>query len=210
MSSKSISSEELAKMLGEYRRDYETRLQSRPNNEAQQARQVIKKARDLIRESGIGDALTLLLEEVKYWPSWSQRDDLIKFAHFPATDIHAKKESKEEPFKRTTTTTVYFMYGEKPYGLVFEDRGLSYRPEGEPIRNGTLDFIAEDAVVLSLNVSNDADGHEWHWFDLDALNIGPWTKDLLEIAAHIKVANADSGQNFNEKSDINKAKKIRM
>src|SRR6516165_5527448 len=109
MSGKSISSEELAKMLGEYRRDYETRLQSRPNNEAQQARQVIKKARDLIRESGIGDALTLLLEEVKYWPSWSQRDDLIKSAHFPATDIHAKKESKEEPFKRTTTTTVYFM-----------------------------------------------------------------------------------------------------
>jgi hypothetical protein len=94
MSSKSISSEELAKMLGEYRRDYETRLQSRPNNEAQQARQVIKKARDLIRESGIGDALTLLLEGVKYWPNWSQRDDLIKSAHFPATDIHAKKSRK--------------------------------------------------------------------------------------------------------------------
>ena len=197
-------------MLAEYRRDYETRLQSRPNIEAQQARQLIQKARDLIRKSGMGDALTLLLEEVKYWPSWSQRDDLIKLVHFPATDIRAREESKEEPFKRATTTTVSFMYGNKPYGLVFEDRGPSYLPEGEPIRNGTLDFIAEDAVVLSLNVSNDADGHEWHWFDLNALNIGAWTKDLLEIAAHINVATEDSRRHFNEKSDIDKAKKIRL
>ena len=197
-------------MLAEYRRDYETRLQSRPNIEAQQARQLIQKARDLIRKSGIGDALTLLLEEVKYWPSWSQRDDLIKLVHFPATDIRAREESKEEPFKRATTTTVSFMYGNKPYGLVFEDRGSSYLPDGEPIRNGTLDFIAEDAVVLSLNVSNDADGHEWHWFDLNALNIGAWTKDLLEIAAHINVATEDSRRHFNEKSDIDKAKKIRL
>ena len=197
-------------MLAEYRRDYETRLQSRPNIEAQQARQLIQKARDLIRKSGIGDALTLLLEEVKYWPSWSQRDDLIKLVHFPATDIRAREESKEEPFKRATTTTVSFMYGNKPYGLVFEDRGPSYLADGEPIRNGTLDFIAEDAVVLSLNVSNDADGHEWHWFDLNALNIGAWTKDLLEIAAHINVATEDSRRHFNEKSDIDKAKKIRL
>ena len=210
MSSKSISSEELAEMLAEYRRDYETRLQSRPNIEAQQARQLIQKARDLIRKSGIGDALTLLLEEVKYWPSWSQRDDLIKLVHFPATDIRAREETKEEPFKRATTTTVSFMYGNKPYGLVFEDRGPSYLADGEPIRNGTLDFIAEDAVVLSLNVSNDADGHEWHWFDLNALNIGAWTKDLLEIAAHINVATEDSRRHFNEKSDIDKAKKIRL
>ena len=55
MSSKSISSEELAEILAEYRRDYETRLQSRPNIEAQQARQLIQKARDLIRKSGIGE-----------------------------------------------------------------------------------------------------------------------------------------------------------
>ena len=92
-----ISSDELAKMLEEYRRDYEARLQSRPNVEAQQARQHIQKARDLIRQSGIGEAVATLLEEVKYWPSWSQRDDLVKSVHFPATDIHAKKESKEEP-----------------------------------------------------------------------------------------------------------------
>jgi hypothetical protein len=210
MSSKSPSSEELAKMLAEYRRDYETRLQSRPNIEAQQARQVVQKARDLLRQSGIGDALTLLLEEVKYWPSWSQRDDLIKSVHFPANDIRAREELKEEPFKTTTTTTVYFIYGDKPYGLVFEDRGPSYIPDGEPIRNGTLDFIAEDAVVLSLNVSSDADGHEWHWFDLNALNIGPWTKDLLEIAAYINIATKDSLRHFNEKSDIDKAKKIRL
>ena len=210
MSSKSISLEELAKMLAEYRRDYETRLQSRPNIEAQQARQVVQKARDLIRQSGIGDALTLLLQEVKYWPSWSQRDDLIKSVHFPATNIRAREESKEEPFKSTTTTTVYFIYGDKPYGLVFEDRGPSYIPDGEPIRNGTLDFIAEDAVVLSLNVSSDADGHEWHWFDLNALTIGPWTKDLLEIAAYINIATKDSLRHFNEKSDIDKVKKIRL
>ena len=210
MSSKSISSEELAKMLAEYRRDYETRLQSRPNIEAQQARQVVQKARDLIRQSGIGDALTLLLQEVKYWPSWSQRDDLIKSVHFPATNIRAREESKEEPFKSTTTTTVYFIYGDKPYGLVFEDRGPSYIPDGEPIRNGTLDFIAEDAVVLSLNVSSDADGHAWHWFDLNALTIGPWTKDLLEIAAYINIATKDSLRHFNEKSDIDKVKKIRL
>jgi len=183
-------------MLEEYRRDCEARLQSRPNVEAQQARQHIQKARDLIRQSGIGEAVATLLEEVKYWPSWSQRDDLVKSVHFPATDLRATEESKEEPFKRTTITTAYFTYGDKPYGLVFENRASSYLPDGEPGMNGTLDFIAEDAVVLSLNVSGDAGGHEWHWFDLNALTIGPWTKDLLEIAAHIKVAKGDSSRAF--------------
>jgi len=132
---------------------------------------------DLIRRSGIGDALTILLEEVKYWPTWSERDDLVKSVHFPATDIYAKKESKEEPFKRTTTTTAYFKYGDKPYGLVFEDKGPSYIPDGESSMNGTLDFVAGDTVVLSLNVSNDVEGHEWRWFDLNAVTICPWTKD---------------------------------
>ena len=102
MSSKSISSEEPAKMLAEYRRDYETRLQSRPNIEAQQARQVVQKARDLIRQSGIGDALTLLLQEVKHWPSWSQRDDLIKSVHFPATDMTDRHRSVTEIADRLT------------------------------------------------------------------------------------------------------------
>jgi hypothetical protein len=130
--------------------------------------------------------------------------------HFPATDILARQDSKEEPFNRTTTTTVYFMYGDKRYGLVFEDKGPSYFPDSEPRRDGTLDFIAGEAVVFSLKVSNHNNGHEWHWFDLNALIIGRWTKDLLEIAAHIKAGKADSWPHFNEKRDIDKAKMIRL
>lgn len=98
MSGGSISSDKLAKVLEEYHRDYEARLQSGPNIEAQQARQLIQKARDLIRQSGIGDALTILQEEVKYWSSWSQRDDLVKFVHFPATDIRTREELKRGAF----------------------------------------------------------------------------------------------------------------
>jgi hypothetical protein len=203
-----MSSDKLAELLEKYHRDYETRLQS--NIEAQQARQLIQKARELTRQSGLGDALTILLEEVKYWPSWSQRDELVKFVHFPATDILARIDSKEEPFNQATTTTVHFVYGDKRYGLVFEDRGSSYLPDSEPRRNGTLDFITDDVVVLSLNVSNDNNGHEWHWVDLNALIIDRWTKDLLEIAAHIKVSNGDSWRHFIEKRDIDKAKKIRL
>jgi hypothetical protein len=114
-------------MLAEYRRDYETRLQSRPNIEAQQARQVVQKARDLIRQSGIGDALTLLLEEVKYWPSWSQRDDLVKSVHFPANDIRARED---EPVPLVSVVDLHPMRWSGPSDRA--SRGVSFLRCTEP------------------------------------------------------------------------------
>jgi hypothetical protein len=208
----SSAADKLATALEAYRRDFEMELKSGAANleadrakEAERAKELVQQANELIRQSGLGNALIKLMEDVKYWSTWRQRGDFQKYVKFPATDILAEEEQNKES---RTVTTVYFVYKNKRYGLLMTDEGHSWDGDSKV---ANVDFIADDAVVLSLRVGQDNDGlSEWRLVDVNALTIGPWTKDLLEIAAYIKVGNENSMRHFNEELAIDKAKKISL
>jgi hypothetical protein len=176
--------EELATALRKYEESFAASLVRPDAPDIESAKVTLVKAKRLVSESGLGSALApTLVEEVQYWPSWSLKEDFESYKHFPATDIYGSRETDE---KFRALTKVYFRYKGSQYGLILNDKGYSSFGN-DPFHHGTVDFIAEDQVVLGLDVSLNTkyDVSRWDWFDLYAFRPGNWMKVLLEIAAHI-------------------------
>lgn len=209
MFSRDKAADKLAAALAEYQADFEKRLQSAPNPDAQEAKSRIERAKALVDQSGLGKALITLLAHVKYWPTWSQREDFRKWVGFPADEVLAKEERKQEKYKSETTTIVLFVYQGARYGIVFRDKGSSILPDGDYFQSGSLDFISNGEAVLGLDVSLGSEEFaEWRYFGVNALKMGPWSKVLLEIASHIRAYEANSRARRDDDYAIDKAKNI--
>lgn len=159
-------------------------------------------------QSGLGAALApTLIEHIYHWPTWSKRDDFLKWVHFPATDVAASETKKE----KETIRGILFSYEGQRYGVRFIDEGSSSGPDGEPFHHGTVDFVAKGETVLGLNVSQDMDEYsKWRWFNLYAFKAGPWTRHLVEIAAHIEHGTRKSLSEWHENDVIERAKNIKL
>lgn len=210
MFSSKTSADRLAFALAEYQKDFEKKLQAQPDPDAEAAKERIRRAKELVRQSGLGNALVTLLEHVKYWPSWSQRDDFKNRAGFPMSGVLAKKQQEDGQDKTTNTTVVCFVYDGTQYALRFKDNGSTSMPDGDTFHSGTVEFIFNKETVLGLDISEDNDEFTsaWHYSGVHALRMGPWSKALLEIAAHISAHETKSNMERNDAYAINKAKNI--
>ena len=204
--------DQLAAALDAYRKDYEARKRSEPNPDAERAKQLVEKARELVRGGGLDRALMDLVDEVKYWPSWSKRNDFAKWVVFPVSDVMASEERLQGQYERKVITTVYFVYKGKRYGVILTDNGTFTLPDGDGYQSGTAEFIADDVVVLGLNVSNEHDEYSSRWrsHDVHALEIGPWTRALAEIGADIKLGKERARAESDATRAVEQARNIRL
>lgn len=209
--SNKTAADKLAAALAEYQRDFEKRLAYRPNPDAQEAQARIERANAFINQSGLGKALVALMEHVKYWPSWSKRDDFREWVGFPVGEVFAKEEQKRDTNKPIKEVMVLFVYRDARYGVVYTDEGSISLPNGDYFYSGSLNFIANDDVVLELDINRDSgESPSWRHSGVTALKMGPWSKPLLEIAAHIHAHDVQSEAKRNEEYAINKAKNIQL
>jgi hypothetical protein len=163
-----------------------------------------------VKQSGLGNALLVLLEHTKHWPSWSKRNDFRKWVGFPVGEVLAKEQRDESKFRTTTTTIICFSYAGGKYALVFKDNDGTPLPDGEVYYSGTVEFVENSETILGLNISQDRDEFtsDWRYNSVHALRMGPWSKALLEIAAHIRAHDRDSSARSNDERAIDQAKKI--
>jgi hypothetical protein len=152
----------------------------------------------------------VLLEHVKYWPSWSRRDDFRKWAGFPVGEVLAKEQCEETRWSRTKTVIVCFTYQGSQYALIFKDNGGTSLPDGEIYYSGTVEFVANSETVLGLNISQQRDEFtsDWRYHGVYALKMGDWSKALLEIAAYIRAHDRNSSIRSSDERVMEQAKKI--
>ena len=162
----------------------------RPSAELEAAYEKVERARELVLEGGIAHALGgCLPAHIKYWPSWIQRDDFQKWVGFDATEI-AAKESEEVSGSRTlNVSTIDFVFNDTSYRLVLRDGGMSYVPDSLE-RLGEIEFFVEDFRVAKFDLVEDLSNEysAWSFSDVRALNVGPWMKDVLDMAAQIQAS----------------------
>lgn len=91
MFSSQTPADRLAAALAAYQADFEKKLKAQTNPDAEEAKGRIKRAEELVRQSGLGKALEVLLEHVKYWPRWSERSDFRKWVGFPVGNVLSKE-----------------------------------------------------------------------------------------------------------------------
>jgi hypothetical protein len=85
-------------------------------------------------------------------------------------------------------------------------------PDGDYFHSGTVEFVVNGEVVLGLDISMDRDefSSTWRSFGVNALQMGSWSKALLEIAAYIRADDLQSQAKRNDEYAITKAKNIRL
>jgi hypothetical protein len=95
--------EVMSEMLCKYQTHFYETSKTNSNPSADEAKRKIDRAKTIISESRVGYSICALVEHVKNWPAWSQRDDFHKYVGFPARDIAASSEKTEEyrPKERT-------------------------------------------------------------------------------------------------------------
>jgi hypothetical protein len=209
--SKANAADKLAAALADYQREFEKRcLEIETNRAAEEAADRVQRAKLLVDRSGLGKALLTLMEQTKYWPSSSKRGDFMSWAGFPVEHVLAREEWRGEQYRSEKVTAVLFVYKGDRYGMVFTDKGSCIMPDGEGFHRGDVEFISDGKVVLGLDISISSDEFAWRYFGVNALDLGQWSKALVEIATHINAHEAQSRTKWHNEQLITEAKNIRL
>ena len=83
---------------------------------------------------------------------------------------------------------------------------------GDVYNGGKADFVANGETVLGLDISRDAqeDFGDWRWHNLYAFKVGPWTKHLPEIAAHIENHSRATSKEYYDDDILKRAQNIKL
>ena len=181
---------ELAASLREYEDAAYREYRSSPYPDFEGDAQKIEVARRLVQDGRIAFALgRCLIEHMRFWGSWIQREDFQKYVGFAATDVEAFSDSEESGSRTLETTTVCFTFNSVRYRFVFKDLGRSSIP-GDYDRDGTVEFFVGADRVAKFEVFEPLEGEFPHWRfrDVLALKVGDWMKDVLDIASQIEAS----------------------
>jgi hypothetical protein len=162
-------------------------LKSEPDPELVTARGKVAAANKLVREGRIAYALGRCIpDHVKYWPSWSKRDDFQNWVGFEATEITATEREERDEYRTSKAAIVEFTFRDTRYKLILRDLGMSMAP-GAMDRHGEVELFSGEQRVAKFDLIEDISKEYscWEFSDVRALKVGPWMKDILDIASQI-------------------------
>jgi hypothetical protein len=198
---------ELAASLNAYADAAHEASKLEPDSELIAARKKVAVARKLVREGPLADALgSCIPEHVKYWPAWSQHDSFQSWVHFDASDIQAHKHEEEDGSRKVQVYVIHFTFNCSRYRLVLRDRGMSPVPDSAD-RLGDVELWLDDQLVAKFELIQDFDSY-WRFSDVRALKVGPWMKDMIDIATQIEAWRRSYSEDIINKRDLEAAKNI--
>lgn len=185
---------------------------SKPDSELIEAREKVAKANMLIVESRLGYALGRCIpEHIKYWASWIDRDDFEDWVRFDASNISAIKSEEKTASKKVSTSTIEFKFNNLEYRIVFSDEGISYIFDSTT-HYGSIElwFNGKRVAKFSLDQDVEQEFSQWEYSSVKALKVGPWMKDILDIAAQIQAREKESLNSYADKNTLETAKNIEL
>lgn len=190
----------LADALRAYSEAAHKAAQPKADTVLKEAYNTVAAAEKLVKEGGLGHALGRCLpEHVKYWPSWSKRDDFRKYVGFDAEKVTASSYEEQGTYRTVKVSTIAFTFKETRYQLNIRDEGMSAAP-GDPYRFGEIELIADEKVVAKFGLVEDVSNEysTWTFSDVRALSVGPWMQDVLDIAAQVEATNQKKRNDFHD------------
>ena len=185
------AADKLAASLSNYREAAYRASNPAPSEELKAAREKIKRAEELVLEGGLALALGRYLpEHVKYWAMESQREDFRNSVGFDATQITATESEEEGGSGTATVVTIDFVFNDTIYRLILRDYGMSpvtWRVTDVDQR-GEIELFTNDLRVAKFGLARDCmkDYSEWGFTGVRALKVGPWMKDVIDMATQIE------------------------
>jgi len=199
----------LAVALNEYSRAAYEALDVE-DRELQEAYIKVNNAEKLVRESRLGFALGRCIpEHVKHWPSWITRDDFPKWVGFNGQNITAEKVERGSEYGLEKVSKISFEFNSTSYQLLLIDEGISRAP-GDTYRFGKIQLIADNVKVANFGLMEDfSDEYStWEFANVNALKVGNWMQDMLDIAAQIQKSDEHRRKAFTDNRIRAAAKEI--
>jgi hypothetical protein len=107
--------------------------------------------------------------------------------------------------------TINFTFNEARYQIILRDRGMSYVPDASE-RHGEIELWLRDEIVAKFELIENVakDYSQWEYRDVRALRVGPWMKDILDIATQIESGKNKRSEDFHNNRILETAKNISL
>jgi hypothetical protein len=171
-----------------------TRLEESLKSKSGDIHAKVAERKSLARNLALDEKITTIWEEVKYYPTWSIRDDWLKHRQCEIQDPQGDKRDKE--------VDVSFLLNNHRYKLTYHDDGGTTGPDGEYYRHTQLSLReATDRVLIEINISVDYDevGPVLKPFGVSAFVAGDWIQDFLEFYERLQANKKE--RNIRQKYD---------
>jgi hypothetical protein len=200
----------ISEMLSAYQPHYYETAKGVPNKTAEEARQIVDRARRIISEGRIGYSICAILDEIRCWPAWKKNGNFPDQIAFPATEISGEDETMLGASGHTKTT-IHFGYSETPYTFVFINEGISSYSDDITAR-GKAELLVQGARVLGIDIKSEYkhDYERWSFSDVFAFAPGEWMKHVVEIAALIDAHHSRRFDGYFEEDAIRRASQIKL
>jgi hypothetical protein len=199
----------ISEMLSAYQQHFYETAKGKPNRSAEEAKQVVDRARRLISESRIGYSICAILDEIKHWPAWKKNGIFPEQIAFPATDISGENETM--PKRGGEKTTIFFSYSGVPYTFIFVDEGISSYSDDVTAR-GKVELLVQGTRALGVDIKSEYkhDYERWFFSDVFAFAPGEWMKHVVEIAALIDAHRSRTFDGYFEDDALRRASQIKL
>jgi hypothetical protein len=171
----------ISEMLSADQQHYYETAKGGPNKTAEEARQIVDRARRIISESRIGYSSCAILDEIKCWPAWKKNGNFPDEIAFPATDISGEDETMPGASGHRKTT-IHFGYSGPPYTFIFLDEGISSYSDDITAR-GKAELLVQGTRVLGIDIKSEYkhDYERWSFSDVFAFAPGEWMKHVTAL-----------------------------
>lgn len=181
------AAETLAQSLNAYSDAAWRASKDEPDEELKEARAKLTAARKIVTEGRLAYALGRCLpEHIRYWPSWIKRDDFRTWVGFDAQEITAHQHEEQDSSRTVKAVTIELQFREQNYRIVLRDEGSPYDPR-DFVKCGQIELWHYDQMVAHLELIEHLEKEYSHWEyrEVRALRVGPWMKDVLDMATQI-------------------------
>lgn len=159
--------------------------------------------KSFVKNLALDRKLTEIWEEVKYYPSWRNRDDWFKHCQCEIEDPQGEKREKEQD--------VSFLLNGHRYIFTYRDDGGTTGFDGEYFHHTKLSLRdATNKVLIEINISIDYDemGSVLKPFGVSAFISGDWIQDFLECYERLQANEKE--RNIRQKYDSEKVAELKI
>lgn len=181
--------------------------------EAAHARQImaaterLERARRLVEDSGVGEAVISALRLMWHWPELQAKKEWFRPAGMSELFLDPSPVDASD-----SLVVISWIWDDRHYRLDLSLPAEQKNDEQQEndVHGGLLTLWVEGESVITLDVENPAGGpmERWVMSGVDALNAGPWMPEFVEIIERLKSAEAEKQRQLRFEQTTGKASRV--
>jgi hypothetical protein len=143
---------------------------------------LIDQAEKFVRKSGLDIAVTYLFEEMKYWPSWSKREDAATFIpQLGQTGLGGESNGLQD-------AKISWDLGTLGFTIAFKRHESYFLDNSDDNEYADFSVLVDHEQVFSFMAKRNTfkEFDRWTYCQVEGLKVGPWLSQLIEFYSSLR------------------------